>query len=589
MKCESLTVARSKCGYLLMAFVFCALAAPALSADRTAADAMPSGAAAYAEVANLSQLIDRIRESPYLQTLIDSPQYRQFEGSPQYRKIEAGRRIVETQLGMDLWTAARTLLGGRVAVGLYPKPGRRQPDVLALIQVTDAATLAQLKQRIEPLVALLKGELVESSDSIAGHSILSAKAPNGRVLLAFGDDWIAVANVRELLAKAIELLAGSGTGSLAKDASFQAMTRHMGHDHLLRTYVNTEAIAAATGGRFAPRKLDNPLASLFLGGIIELAVRSPYAGLTLDVADNQFVLAAGIAGGPDDLGETHQAFFSDPGGPGTRSIPRVKSLIGGFTFYRDFTDWYRRREELMQAQVLPGFDKFEAGLGNLLPGKDFGEDVLPLMGKTITFVSAPQNFSHLDGKPGIELPAFGLIVDLAKPQEAADVFQLFFQTLASIVNLQAGQQGRQPWVMTSESHAGTQISYARYLQKPSGDRLPVTFNFQPAAARVDNKYIVTSSLGLCRMLVDDLKGPAAGKDRANKNLNFEFYIEPFADILEANKSFFQAQSIQGGKSAQQAEQEFALLLRILRYFEAVKLSTHVKSDAFQVQLEGSWK
>ena len=111
----------------------------------------------------------------------------------------------------------------------------------------------------------------------------------------------------------------------------------------------------------------------------------------------------------------------------------------------------------------------------------------------------------------------------------------------------------------------------------------------PAAAQVDDKYVITSSLGLCRQLIDELKGPANGQRRPNKNVNIEFYFEPFAGALEANQHFFRAQAIQGGKSPQQAEQEFGLLLKVLRYFESVKFSTSVKKDAFQVQLEGSWK
>ena len=46
--------------------------------------------------------------------------------------------------------------------------------------------------------------------------------------------------------------------------------------------------------------------------------------------------------------------------------PRVPELIGGFTLYRNFAQWYAHREDLLQEQVMPGFDKFETGLANLL-------------------------------------------------------------------------------------------------------------------------------------------------------------------------------------------------------------------------------
>jgi hypothetical protein len=565
-------------------------AAPAITcaAPSPLADVVPAGALVYGELTSLDDLIDRIQESPHLATLLNSPQYQQFEQSPQYRKFMAGRQIIETQIGMDLWTAAKAVLGGQVAVGLYRDPGKKQPDVVLAIRVNDVAALAQLKERLEAFVVLLEGDQIDTSGSIAGQTVYSAKIPGGRVYGAIGDDWVAITNVRELLAKTAGALTGSPTDSVAKDEPFQLMNQQMGEDHLLKVFVNTAAITEAMGRRFVPQKLDNPLVSLLFGGIGELVASSPYGGLTLDVEDSFFTLTAGIAGGPDDAPETHQAFFSDPKGTGTPAIPVSATRIAGVSFYRDFAEWYRQREQLIRSEALPGFDKFEAGLGNLLPGKDFGEDILPMMGNNLTFVAAPQDYDHLDGQPGVKLPALGLIVDLAKPEEAADVFQLFFQTLASIMNIQAGQQGRQPWVMTSETHQDTQISYARFLQKPSGERLPLVFNFIPAAARVGDQYVITSSLGLCRQLIDELKKPASNRQRRNRNFNVEFSFEPFADALESNQEFFRAQAIQDGKSVQQANQEFGLVIEALRYFQTLQFSTNVKEEAFQVELEGTW-
>jgi len=319
-----------------------------------------------------------------------------------------------------------------------------------------------------------------------------------------------------------------------------------------------------------------------------MGTRSPYGGLTLDIEEEQFVLTAGVAGNPRVLGETYAPFFANPPETGTRPMPQPPELIGGFTLYRDFGEWYRRREELLQPQILPGFDKFESGLGNLLPGKDFSEDVLPLIGNNITLVAAPQDYSHLDGEPGVKLPGFAVIIELAQPKEGAELFQLFFQTFSSILNIQAGQQGRQPWILASETYKDEKITFGRYLQKPSGKRLPLVFNFRPASARVGDQFIISSSLGLCRQLIDDLNKPAS-KNRVNKNLNLQFHFGPFTDILEANQEFFQAQRIQNGRSPQQAQQDVAILLKALRYLKTLDLSTRVSGDSFQAQFKGSWK
>jgi hypothetical protein len=561
------------------------LAGRALAESPSLANSMPPGALAFGEVANLDSVIDRVQKSDYLELLLESSQFQDVANSQQYKQAQAGRTILERQLGMDLWTVGKKLLGNRVAVGVYPKPNSDQPDAVVILQVKDTETLVHLRKQIEPFL-VLTGVKLEESPIGKGVELL---AINDDAFIAFNDKWIAATNNRDLLTKTVKLLSGERGKSLAQDEAYQSMSRQMGTDHLARVFINTGALAKATGGRFGlPKKMDNPLFSLLVGGILELIVHSPYAGLTLDVEENQFVLSAGVAGERGQLGETFSPFFAKPPETGTRPIPAVPHLIGGVTIYRDFADWYGRREDLLQPQVLPGFDQFEAGLGNILPGRDFGEDVLPQVGKNITFVAARQDYSHLDGKPGVQLPGFAVIFELGRPDEGAETFQLFFQTLSAILNLQAGQQGRKPWLLDTEIYKDVKVSYGRYLKKPEGDRLPLVFNFMPASARVGDKFIISSSIDLCRNLIDALKKPENNK-RVEKNFNFEFQFDPFADIIQANQDFFQAQRIQQGRTANEAKQDMAAILSLLRYFKSLDFNTTATNDAFTMQLKGAWK
>jgi hypothetical protein len=487
-----------------------------------------------------------------LEALLDSPQYQEFQKSPQYRKAEAGRKVVETQLGMDLWAVGQKLLGRQAGIALYPRPGRKEPDAVALVRGADAKALAQLKDRIEPFLALAE-EKVERSTGPGDVPIVGV---DKKLYFSMKDDWIAAASTPELLTKSLELLAGNDAPSLAADKAFHVMTEQMGGGHLLQLYVNTAAVAEAQGKRLVPEKLDNPLVSLLLGGLLELAVRSPYAGLTLDVEEQRFLVTAAVGGNASGLGESHQGLFSPPDSVGARPLPQVTNLIGGWSLYRDFAHWYRHREDLLEAKLLPNFDKFESGLGNLLPGKSFGEDVLPLFGKRLTFLAAPQDYEHLDGKPGVQLPGFALLVELENPEEGADVFRLFFQTFTAIVNFTAGQQGRDPWIMQSEEHHGVQITFGRYLKKPSGDRLPIVFNFMPASALVGNQFVITSSVGLCRQLIDELKKPDGNSAGAlpNRDFNLELHAEQLAAALGVNRQLLEARAVQQGRTAEQAQQ-----------------------------------
>jgi hypothetical protein len=272
--------------------------------------------------------------------------------------------------------------------------------------------LTKLREKLEPLLELVS-EQIETSEVDGGVHLYEV---GGKAFIAVHAKWIAATNDRDLLSKTLAWRDGKDKPALAQDKAFQTMTRQMGADREGRLFINTHAIAEATGGRLGlPQKMDNPLGSLLFGGILEMVARSPYGGLTLDIEEQQFVLTAGVSGKSDTLGKSYAPFFADHPKIGSRPIPHPPELIAGLTVYRDFGEWYRRREELLQPQVLPGFDKFESGLGNLLPDKDFSADVLPLLGNNFTIVAAPQSYDHLDGEPGVKLPGFAVVIELAKP------------------------------------------------------------------------------------------------------------------------------------------------------------------------------
>jgi hypothetical protein len=549
------------------------------------ASVMPADAVGFAEITGLGKVVGPFKDSDYIKLLTSTPQFRELEKTPQFQKADATRKIIEAQLGMDVFKAVEELFSGRIGVAVYPKADNPAGNAVLVLSGANPAVLAQIRQRVEPFLTLADAQ--EDVDSFPGVKIFSV---HGQAFVAWGDSWLSAASTRELLNKSLALLSGKEKEGLAADESYRAMSATMGSEHPIRAFLNTALLKKIKGGRLLPDKVDNPVVSMIAGGAIELAAVSPYVGLALDVQGDRFTLKTAVAGDSRKLDEAHRVFFSDPAGQGTPDLPQIPSLIGCATVHLDLANWYKQREKLLEARLLPAFDQFETGIATLLPGKDMGEDIVPMIGKNFTFVAATQDFSHIDGRPGIQLPGFALMIDLAKPEEGGDLFQLFFQTFSAILNLNASQQKHEPWVMTSESYKDVQISYGRYLKKPKGDQLTIVYNFMPAAARVGNRYLICSSVGTCRQLVDVLKQPVTTTaTRANRNLDVELNPAALAGILEANRQVFVARSIQQGADTARAESDFAAALKVVKFFQSFRLSTQVLPEAFQLQFEGSWK
>ncbi|MBM3969641.1 MAG: hypothetical protein FJ302_07230 [Planctomycetes bacterium] len=576
--------------FAIMLMAVLAMSRSSNAADVDSAKVMPSGAIFFAEVSGLEPWIDKLQNSELVASLPSNPQVQAFFDSPQGRQANAGRMMIENQLGMDLWTLSKTAIGGKVSIALYPHESRQQPDSVMAIQFNDVKNRDRIRERVAPLLTLIEQQIKQTT----GPGNVSVRSIDGKVFIAERDNWLVAASTSELMNQTLSLRSGTveeRVKSLAEDAPFVAMTKQLGEKHLLRSYINLQLIAKGMGGRIGPEKLDNPAASLLLGGVYELANRSSFFGSTVDLDEQRLVIRHEVAGKPESLGEKFASLFVESGNPDAGFLPPVPGLIGGWVLQRDFAGWYKHREELLDPKFLPEFDKFEAGLANLLPGKDYGIDILPSLGSRLTFLAAPQEYSHLNGKPGLQLPGFALVWDLAKPDEAEQTLNLLFQTVAMLSNLEAGKQGRQPWVLSSESYKNIQIQFGKYAQKPKGERLPIVFNFMPAAARVGDKFVMASSVDLCKHLVDYYLNPIMVKKAPTRNdFLFELTGESLANLLDVNREMLEARSVaQEGKTSEQAKSDVTGLLQIVRGVRTLRLTSGAEGEGYRVQLEAVWK
>jgi len=204
-------------------------------------------------------------------------------------------------------------------------------------------------------------------------------------------------------------------------------------------------------------------------------------------------------------------------------------------------------------------------------------------------LAAEQSFEDLGGEPGIKLPGFAIVFDLDKPEDGA-MYQLIFQTVVTILNFAGAEEGkmmRGPSVMTAVVHDGTPINTIQFIQKPKGDRLHISYNFIPSSATVNGRFIFSSSLPLCKALIDEIKKPQ-GPAQANRNFNLELHPRAIAPLVEANRRALLAKSIQEGKTSEEARQEIDFLQYALEYFKLFRLHTSVEEKGFKAQITVKW-
>lgn len=563
---------------------------PTLMAEESLTARLPAGAFFSAELSRAEAALSQIRESELLQSLTASEPYQKWALSKNGRKFQGGRALLEGQLGINLWDAASRLFGNRVSLALYLSGEAGHPvDGVVLIHFADDAIGPLLQEKLIPWLQLAQEKMTFTQQA----GLLQIETRDGKASLALQGRW-GLFCTKPALRDAVLASLGdqpdpAAGESLAKTPVWDKCPPLLPDEsgtHLSLTFDAATLRKGVGQDRGIPAILSNPLASLLFGGLTEITAVAPAVYGELSWEGSRFSAAVRFPTGRQDVDPAHQTLLTATGG--SSLPPNVPRQVGAFAWSRDWADWYRQREHLLETRVLPEFDKFETGLATFFPGKDFAEDVLCLMNPPMSFVAAWQTYPHLDGKPGLQLPAFAVVMDLNDPQRGADVLQLFVQTLGTITNLEAGKGGRQPWIMSSESHADVQITFARYLDRPTGTDLPAIFNYQPAAALVGRHYIAATSLELCRDLVDSLQKnplPVAG-DGAQAGRNFELNLSSvhLAELLEANRSIYTARRVQQGLSLERAQHELELLKSILQKTGDWQFTADVAAHQFDLRL-----
>ncbi len=578
---------RGLCAWLALAF-FLQLWAPAARAEESApslANRVPGGAYAFVETAGLSKPIGSARGPELLNGVIQSEDFAELRKKEWYKDFESSRKMAEFVLRMSLWEASSKLLGGRVGFAVYPSDDGGDPELTLLVRPSEPSQW--LKDRVwsAPLIrlGLKRIERIAFGSEVAAYRTRGSK--DRATYFALHSDWVAVASNESLLKKTVVLQGpekiriGEPGPRLGDEVPYQRMTKRMGAAHFGRAFIDTQRVAqlakSAGPNLGIAKNLDDPMLSLFLGGVVELLDNSRFAGFALDRHGKQLSFKSGIDARPQDVAEQYRIFFSDNPSTGMRALPEVSGLIGGFTLYREFGNWYRRRGDVLKDSLIPGVEGFQGDIGDILLGKTDAKGK-SVIGDKVAFVSAMRDDAGSEPN-GAALPGFAFTVDLAKPADADKTVAAIFD--AVLEEIRNGEKEKFTWQHAEETHNGIKIKYAK---TKSGKR-----TLAPAVARVGDQLIVSSSCQLCRDLVTVLAKP--GPTVKGRDLMFQLRSAPLGSLIETNREEYYAQLIKDGRSSKQALDDLQNIDNILALFSSIEGSTTATNGIFEMHVTGQLK
>ena len=382
---------------------------------------------------------------------------------------------------------------------------------------------------------------------------------------------------------------------LADQPEWKAARARQGSDVVAWGYVNLDKLRQLDAKRFTlPPKGNTGLVFLF-GSWYEALRRAP-------------AIEGSIRWSPSELGATLELPLSKEGRPamvkgyvpeaghGSAPLLRPPGTIASLSLWRDWATLWESRADLFAPEVVQGLAQLDTVAGQFFGGREFGPDVLGGFDPHWRLVVADQDYRSLKPEPDPKIPAFALVAELNAPDDDfAPRLKIAFQTLVAITNVEAAQKKAPVLELGSEDVEGITMATTHFLvprtTAPASEQALQRYNYTPAAAQVGKFFILSSSTGLARALVKELKAAGGGRGvgpEAKATVTLEADGPELARLLEKNHSRLVMQTVlKQGETKEKAEQRVDLNLSLLRYLRHGQLVVRDDPDAtrFQLKLE----
>jgi hypothetical protein len=544
------------------------LSAAARAGDTAGAGARPDGSPVITlDVPHPALVIDRLLNPRIQRSLYLAPPYRQFRESPQFRQLQAVVNLVAARLGMPWDRALRDLTGGGLSARVFAEPGR-QPRIEVIATARDPKLLDRLNAVLLEL-ARQDAKTKKAPDPVRTFdyrgTVVHVLGDGRTVCYAIVSGRLAIATATADLEQIIDRLRAEGPSpAAAADA-----------DVILRGHVDLERLRKADPKKYIlPERPDTGVV-LLVGSWYESLKRARAIDARLRWSDAEMVADLELAL-PEKARPASVKGYLPEAGQGPLPPLKPPGTIASLSLWRDWATIWESRAELFSPETVQGFAQLDTVAGQFFGGREFGPDFLGVFDPHWRLVVAQQDEATLKPAPDRKLPAFALVAELNGSQE--DVpgrLKIAFQTLVAISNVESAQKKGPVFELGSEVVDGVTIVTTTHLvSKPaeSGSKSepgPDRYNFTPSAAHVGRYFVLSSSTGLARSLVKELKAIDAAAQKP-KEQPATFTVEAdgpeFARLLEKNKGRMVMQTmLDRGQTKRDAEDRVGTILDLFRY------------------------
>jgi hypothetical protein len=574
----------------LIGLVFTALPCCLCADDRHAADLLPQTTAIYLEIDGAKEVL----EHPFVRDVLESKTFKAAMRQPEIVKMRGGLTLAEFALGDTLPNLITKVGAKGISLAV-------DAETEGIVLLAHAADEKQLSAVMDKLLTMAQEQAKKNgqSDSIKTKEYRGAFAYQvDKALIARFGEWLIVTNKSELGKSIVDRMVDKSADHLNSNERYKqaigakSANQASENDRVAWAFVDVQFIrdSGKAADLFSGKSKD-PGGELILGGLMGILHNTPFATGSLMLQGKEARLSLEVPHDVSWIGEEREFFFG-PKGQG-RALPLLDApnTVASLSAYRDISSMWLRAGDLFNQEVNDQLSQAESNLATLFSGKDFAEDILGAIQPEIRVIATKQDFADGAPTPSIKLPQFALVAQLRNPETMQRELRRIFQSLVGFLNIVGAMNGQPQLELDSEKMDGVSLTMATY--SPDADEknlaeLPIQFNFSPCIVFKDKNVILASTIDLAKKLIatssettsDPANSTSGQEDSAKSNTLLEIEASVLSEILAANKKQIIANNmLEKGQSAEQAGQEFTVLLTIVDFFERARLDFHATDRA----------
>jgi len=563
---------------------------------------LAADAVAWIEVPHPELLIERMtdpRVESYLKVL---PPYQKFMKGKDFAELRTVVELIAAQLDTTWDRGLRDLTKGGVVLGLEVDPASpQQPRVYVVVTPASVGLLDRLNQVVLKLTrqdAQNKGK--PDPVKTAQYRGITVHAGGGEKDPAYAvvSGRLAVSNTTKNLERLIDRAVSAGSDvpapgkSLADQPEWKSRRDRQGQDTLASGFAHLDRLRQIDPKRFMPSDKPDTGAIFLFGSWLEAIKKAPSLAASIRWSTKELGASLELSVPKEGRPATLKGFVP---GPVKGTIPLIQppGTIASLSLWRDWATIWESRADLFSPEVVQGFAQLDTVAGQFFGAQEFGPDVLGAFGTHWRLVVARQDDASYTLKPDVKLPAFAIIANLNEADgEFPQRLKAAYQTFVSLTNIDAAQKKAQPLELGSEQVLGVTLATSHYMtprgeMPASGTPVDTRYNFSPATAQVGQFFILSSSVGLARDLIKQLKPKVEARApvvEGNDTLAVEADGVELARLLELNRTRLVTQNmLNKGETKESAERQVEILLATLRYLSHGRLTIHDDPAATRVE------